>query len=392
MVANGSLYNAIEKVASLLDLDDYVQLLDYYRAVALLKGYHERWKNQTYVPIEIARDYTHGIYSPDGGPGDQTPYVRAGKKDVIVQDQHGDRFLMEHKTTVYDIYPHDVDYWGKMAFDSQISGYMLAELLEDRGTDACVYDVIKKTKTKPKKLAKKVMEGIAETHTYFGYALTENDKCDILVQPKETAAMYGARFYDDVKANPETYFQRRIIHRSTEQLIDYGKDLWQISRSVEACDKDPDKFYKNTGSCYDFNVPCKYLGICSGHTSIADLKWEGGHSETQHPELNLDYTNLDPQKVLTHSSIEMFLKCRRKFYYHHRLNLRKSQERSNALFFGDLIHQGLEAWFTSQLPQTGAMNDTDTSEHPAGVTERPATSVVARDTRRREDDATSWIA
>jgi CRISPR/Cas system-associated exonuclease Cas4 (RecB family) len=74
----------------------------------------------------------------------------------------------------------------------------------------------------------------------------------------------------------------------------------------------------------------------------------------------------DGRNVLTNSRIRCFQTCRRKHFYEYELGVeRQDEEEREALYFGNLWHAALEAWFLAS--QKGVLNDdTNCASNSAG--------------------------
>ena len=150
--------------------------------------------------------------------------------------------------------------------------------------------------------------------------------------------MYSARLSSLVGKDPEKFFQRRLVPRLDGEIVDFARELWDVAKDIGTARKES-RHYRNSDACMNWNTPCKYLCICSGHDTPDSSKWI---KVPIHPEL----PSGGDTDVLTNSRIKTFQTCRRKHYYSYELGIEKvDQEERYALWFGSLMHEALRIWF-----------------------------------------------
>lgn len=97
----------------------------------------------------------------------------------------------------------------------------------------------------------------------------------------------------------------------------------------------------------NYGSPCEYLGLCSGVETPESNVWT--RRNKPHNELGIESDD-DRWSILSHSSIRTYATCRRKAYYKYELRLeRVDEEEREALFYGHLMHQALNAWWSNFL-------------------------------------------
>ena len=340
--------NALESALIAIDHEtiDYTEPAQHLVAAktrALLRGYDAMWRHGDYEPVDVEVTLTGPIVNQETGRPART-LTQAGKLDVIAKRQ-GRLVLMDHKTCSQDISP-GAPYWQQLAVESQVSHYMLLGWLNGMKFDDAVWDVIRKPSISPKKLTKAMKASTVAERKYCGVALSHATLDALQVDDRETYEMYEARLTDDcINVRPGWYFQRQSVPRFDAELLEYAGELWQHSKAIldERKRKLP---VRNSGACMLYGSPCIFLGVCSGHDSIESDNWR--IKRTVHNELpDLD-NETDTRNVLTNSRIRCFQTCRRKHFYQYELGVeRHDAEEKEALFFGSLVHVGLEAWFLS---------------------------------------------
>ncbi len=313
----------------------------------LLRGYHARWAASEYVPVAVETVVTADLFNPLTQARSRS-FSLAGKLDVLI-DYRGQRLLMDHKTTSQDIADPNAPYWRQLVVESQASHYMLLEWLNGRKVDSAVWDAIRKPSISPKKLTKAEIASAAGGNSYFGYVLTTDERLAFTssATDRETVSMYEARLaHDCTTERPEWYFNRRPVPRLDHEIVEHAEELWGHSQDLLSARRS-NRWPRNSGACMLYGTPCQFLGICSGFDSPDSDKWR--RKETVHAELPIIG---DGRDVLTNSRIRCFQTCRRKHYYDYELGIeRNDDEEREALFFGSLLHAGLEAWWKVLLPK-----------------------------------------
>ena len=169
--------------------------------------------------------------------------------------------------------------------------------------------------------------------------------------PQENPNLYQWRLTADCLARPSLYYQRQSVPRLDHEMLAWAEELWIIAQDIRQtqlrsakCENPEIAWFRNSGSCMNYNTPCEYLGLCSGCETPDNGLWM--RRETPHAELAVASEG-DRWDVLTHSSIRTYQTCRRKAYYRYELRLQRlDEEERDALFYGSLIHSALEVWWS----------------------------------------------
>lgn len=310
---------------------------------ALMAGYDKRWNANDYVPIEVERVMMAQITNPATGRKGKL-YV-AGKLDVLARCD-GKTVIIDHKTTSDDIADPASSYWRQLVVEAQPSHYMLLKWMEGQKVDGATWDAIRKPTISPKQLKSKAERAtIISSRKYFNQDVSDDTLAWLADNDRENLEMYEARLYwDCTEERPTHYFQRRSIPRLDSELFDYANDLWDAGQLIlEARRKN--RWQKHPASCMAYGRPCQYLGICSGFDHAESQTWK--KRESVHSEL----TPEQDRNTLTYSSIRCFQTCPKLFYYRYDLGIeRVNEERSEALFFGTLMHTALEVYWLALAP------------------------------------------
>lgn len=97
-----------------------------------------------------------------------------------------------------------------------------------------------------------------------------------------------------------------------------------------------------------YGSPCEFLGVCSGYDDISSANWK--QREWVHPELPAGEGR--GLELLTNSRIRCFQTCRQKHHFKYEIGIeRVDEEERESLFFGDLFHRALEAYFLALKEQ-----------------------------------------
>lgn len=315
-------------------------------ARGLMRGYEARWVGSPWRTVCVEQEYRLPIINPDTGKPSRT-FTQAGKWDGIATFE-SKPFLVEHKTTSEDIADPNAPYWRRLEIDAQVSGYMLAQWQGGTKLAGTLYDCVRKPGIRPKQITKADRESIIRDGTYHGQRVPESIRSGIGTMSIENADLFELRLSADVIERQDWYYARRTIYRIDSQILDYARELWETADEIRLA-RVNDRHYRNSGACMQWGVPCKFLGLCSGHSTPESPGW--ARKKSVHSELTLDG---DGRNVLTGTRLQTFRTCRRKHYYSYELGLEKSdKEESDALYFGSLFHRALACWWASQSSCNG---------------------------------------
>lgn len=304
---------------------------------ALITGYDQHWgpTQSQWLTTEVEKSFAIRLINPSTGKRSRT-FLHAGKIDALAE-KDGDKYLIEHKTTSDGIDEPSSPYWRRLSIDTQINGYMLAGAVSGVQIKGCLYDVIRKPEIRPKKLTMKEVSQLNVNLTYLDEPIDADDVRDLKLDPeyRETPNLYAIRLLKDIGSRPGWYFQRKLIYLSAKDIEEYAQELWLDAEDIRISRTQGD-IRRNAQACNNFGRACEYLDLCS-HGDSSKLIQIG----VKHPELNLE---TDSDDLLTNTRINTFRTCRRKHHYRYELAL-AAQEPSEALTFGDLVHQHLAHWW-----------------------------------------------
>lgn len=345
--------------------DDKQQLIA-AKCRGLIRGYDARWRDAGYAVKMVERVLTAPLVNPATGKRSRT-FEIAGKLDVIAE-QYGRHVVIDHKTTSESIDDPNAPYWRQLVVEAQPTHYML--LAEENGisVDGAVWDVIKKPDIRPKKLTKAERTAVVSSRRYFDVAVSQASLDWLQANESESLELYEARLsYDCTHERPERYFQRRPVPRLQSEIIDYAHELWAHAEDIRNARNRAKETQrvppKSPKSCMMFGSPCRFLGICSGHDTVESGNWTlKSHT---HRELGEGVSS----EALTNSRIGTFLSCKAKHFYEYEMGIERiDEEEKEALFFGSLLHLGLEAWWNCFVPSIGESSNEWISESASAPT------------------------
>lgn len=312
-------------------------------AIALMTGYTARWNAHDWETVAVEEEFHLPILNPETGHRSKT-FTWAGKRDARALNRSRRLWTWEHKSTAEDIKDPNCTYRRRLQIDSQVSLYALASWQEHEPVEGVMYDVIRKPTIKPKALPEKERRGIASLKRYFDQVVSEETVKLVAGLDRENGELYGLRLQSDISADPERYYQRWAITRLDQHLFEAAVELWDLAGEIRDANAN-DKHHKNSGSCMQWGRACEFLGICSGFDTPDSDRWV--KRENPHSELTKA-----PATALTNSRLRCYQTCPRKHHYRYNLGLSRPQdEDAEALQFGTLLHQSLEAWFSAFIPE-----------------------------------------
>lgn len=355
------LEKALAKVDELASPDDWVMAATIR---GLMVGYDARWSQvQTEIQlVECEQCFTAPLTNIDTGRISRT-YTTAGKLDKIVIEQ-GKKKLVDHKTTSSDISDPTSSYWRQLAVDSQASHYELLLLQNGVTLDGIVWDVVRKPGIRPKQIAAKTLKQLQSEAVYCGFNVS-TDTLSWLAEgnDRENGELYGYRVAEECVNDPDKYFARRSNPRTREQIAEYAKELWGMAKDMRSAELN-DGHFRNSGACFNYGSACEFLNLCSGCDTPDSDRWQ--KKPSKNPELP---EGIGGSSVLTNSRLRTFATCRRKHYYQYVLGIERfDAERREALYFGSVFHEALDAWWKAN----------DERQSDGNSIEQPASSVGSR--------------
>lgn len=344
---------ALDVIDPVMASADPAQALVGAKCAGLMIGYHARWSNQQYRIQDVECYVESDLWNPTTGRKSRSFRV-AGKIDLRATGPAGESVILDHKTTYADIGEPDSAYWRQLTVESQATHYMLLEWLNGRKVDHAIWDAIRKPVIAPKALSKADVKSVIENGVYFGQKLTIEDIALAEISGRESLLMYMGRLAHDCSTErPEWYFQRRGVSRLDSEIVTYASELWDHGQDVLAV-RSNERNPRNSGACMLYGSPCQYLGICSGHDTADSDNWQ--RRAWVHPELKV--LDGDGRDILTNSRIRTFQTCRRRHQLQYELGVQRvNEQQSDALYFGDLFHRALEAYFLNVKQQQEQSNE-----------------------------------
>lgn len=283
--------------------------------LVLLTSFHVYQWYYTNDPVESFDEelaFDLPLHEPRTGmPLPTSEVIRVGKIDGLVLWQN--RIVQkEMKSTSKNIGP-DSDYWDRSQKDTQVSMYALAmrdlrasgqipeSLLRAQAHTwgNTLYDVWKKPKTRPKSLTQKASLEFVESSKYFDqeFNVAAKWQTEIIIKNKgkktereekkktllelhvdgqsvevargkqgfairETPRMYAARLMDEMVNDPESYFVRKEIARTDDQLRRFRVELYRIYQAMRSYER-TGAWFENENQCRA-TFKCAYLPICYG--------------------------------------------------------------------------------------------------------------------------------
>jgi hypothetical protein len=240
-------------------------------AEELMKKYNELYCNDGYKTKVVEVEFVAPLLNP-GTIAKSKTFELSGKLDAVAKKESR-YFLVEHKTTGDSIAPES-DYWAALSIDGQVSGYFVGADASGYDCIECMYDVIKRPDLRPHKATP--LENRKYTKDGKLYA-TQRDT-------DEGELEFAYRLKEDIDSRPDHYFQRRIISRSSDDMVDYMYDMWATAREIRNSQLSG-RWPRNPKACIRFGR-CEYFGVCTKCESIEDTslfeKVENVHQEFSH--------------------------------------------------------------------------------------------------------------
>lgn len=234
------------------------QLFDHYLTWAVNQASSDCLGDYSFEPISVEQAFDVPILTLQGFPSSKFRF--AGRVDGVWRSRIDDKLYLHEIKTATSIDGRI----GQLAFEYQPTAYMLAmQEVYGEPIAGVIYTLIRKKLPadpdvlKDGSLSKN--KGIDTTADHYLAAIKKQHVKDI--EPnKEIGAAFIKHFYGDVLSTllnqPNRFFRRVLVKRSTEQLTEMRKILYEVARdmtnSKTAIYPNPGYF---CGNC-QFSVPC----------------------------------------------------------------------------------------------------------------------------------------
>ena len=298
-------------------------------------GYVLHYANDGYLTAAIEEQFNLPIFDPVSEQPTGRTYT--GIVDAALW-KDGLLYFGDHKTASRV----DDTYWAELKTNPQLSAYELAAVQLGFPIEGFVWDVIQKPGIAPKKLTKKAVAEL-ENGEYCGTVFEEPYNGE----EEETAKMYGRRVLIEYTDNPSRYFQRRIIKRRPEELLEFASDLATITGRMDQARNDASLVMKNRHSCKQFGRMCDFHAYCAGEDDeLRGFRHKANLAEdgTQKP------SRLVGNKPFSISEIATYMRCPREW----KLNYVDLIEPlapvySDSLNIGSMLHEALEIFLKDRM-------------------------------------------
>ena len=321
------------------------------KAKALIIGYNLQWseKYAAYAVVAAEEEFRFPLINPDT-EGMSKTFDEAGKIDLVLRHKaSGRHVLVEHKTTSDSIEPGS-DYWDKLAMDTQCSKYILAWRQRGHDIGNLLYDVIHKPGSRPRQIPtldedgkKIVLDASGErVKTKDGKKWRESGDTElgyVLQTTQETPEQYFERLKSEIEADPSRYFAQREVPRFDSDLLEYMSDAWALSQQILIYRR-ANLWPRNPAACSAFGT-CEFFDLCAGRASVDGIRYR---ESVKHRELS---ANEEGKELLTNSRLTALRKCARYHFHRYEKPIEPVKEESDALRFGTLMHNAMEAYFNA---------------------------------------------
>lgn len=302
------------------------------RGMAL--AYHAVYRSDPYETKAIEESFDLPIYDIDTQQPTDERYC--GIVDAVVE-KNGKLWFADHKTAsrVSPVY------WNELKTNPQLTHYLLAARQMGLDVSGFMWDVIVKPGISPtinRDISQKDQKDLAQG-SYYGLPFEWDGETK-----RETPRMFGIRCLSKMLTEPDKYFDRRLISRTDQELLEYNRELCQIVKEQNEVRNNVSLQYRNLKSCTKYNTMCDYHPLCAGeedldHTHLYKIKDEMPDEDRK-----------TPSGSISTSRIECYLTCRKKWDYKYNQKIEKNIDvYRDSLHIGSLVHEALEIILASRM-------------------------------------------
>ncbi len=257
------------------------------KALGMIEGYIRHWKDrEDFKTLHVELPFRVPLRTPSGRAS--RIYDLVGRVDGVVQKPDGSVWILEHKT----LGRKDKNYFDKLDVDIQVRAYCWA-VRRFTGLDikGVIYNVLRsKLPVKPELLKSGKLSKRANIDTTYEIFLSAIDDTD------SDPADY-AEILERLKSEGNSFFMRREVSYTAEELDSFTLDLYRITRDMRRSGREEP--YRNPTACGQFG-PCSFRDLCTGSLPDDEVFDKYRELSTKHPELSdVDLDELKPASAQT---------------------------------------------------------------------------------------------
>lgn len=225
-------------------------------------AYATHYASETWTPAATTIEATFRL--PLLHPVRATAHPRydlGGRKDQVVVDSEGKRWILERKT----VSRLDAAYLDALWMSPQAIIYLDAE---QRASGQHVEGVIYDLALKPQ------LQQTTEDETEEAFAIRFAEACAKNKSGKSTAKRQLAESDEDFAARLAAWhmeqprFRREVIMVGDAEIAETRAELWDLAAQYTLAKREGG-WYRNPSMCFDWGRPCPFLALCrSGESSI----------------------------------------------------------------------------------------------------------------------------
>lgn len=312
------------------------------RVLALFEGWYENWPKDRFKVLAVEKKFELPIYSYSKLDSKwlATDWNFVGIFDLVVRDWDGSIKVVEHKTTSANIEYDASDYLWQAPMSNQLTMYICA--MYQMGVDCkdIVFDVAKKSKMKMKKLTVRDIDEIVAHCTYCGGRIPVSDETVEEVMgglKKENYELFYLRLLDEYKQEKSKYFRVIDVVRHDWQILEWFESMVKMTVDAEMSSI---KAVKNSSACHRPGWgTCEFVPLCNRDIEIEDASDFFQERKTETGGF----------RRLSHSRISCLQTCQMKHHLRYNVSLEKKGYTTEALSFGSLFHEGMDAYFNEEM-------------------------------------------
>ena len=342
-----------------MELDNKIQDSLKAKADALFDEWRGAFNDEVlmngFVPIEVEGEFVFPLINPDTHEESEV-FVESGKRDGVLEDAHGNIWLLEHKTSSEDISPGS-NYWKRLSIDTQISKYLLSLVHDFPNHEimGVIYDVVRKPSlrfgTRPvlddegKKIVKDGSGNRVMNKNGTPKQSVTSGSDQYLEVRDETPQEYEVRCRESIEKSERPFVEIQKVAQTNETLQEYMKDAWASAEQILYW-RDKDLWPKNPESCLQYGS-CEFLDLCVGQATVDNIRF--AKRTSLHPELS-SAPDVSKKELLTNSRLRALRKCNRYHFHKYETPIEPVKPHSEALWFGSYWHDQLEDYLAAFMP------------------------------------------
>lgn len=201
------------------EMDEYIGVRE--QAENMVERYLKHYDSNEWKVLAVEEPFRVNIPNPTGGESED--YLR-GIIDLVVEDEMGEIWLVDHKFTSIDL----LKYEDNLVLDEQANYYLwaLRELLQMDGISGIMFNLLRTKEPSVPRVLKNgglsKAKNIDTTYEVYLQAIKDNE-----LDPADYQDIL-----EHIQQTEKPFFKRHKVYRNPEEIDRIGEELYAIAQDI----------------------------------------------------------------------------------------------------------------------------------------------------------------